>query len=378
MNEFEEVIQKLNKKSEEYNPSLLQQQRVKNLIFSKDFSKKESKTGIFNMLFLQVMKIFKSKPFWAVSGMAALLIFFGTPLLFMGNTKFENSMVPMQDRMEEPMGSPMYDMEVSNGSLNENSADSVVLDESEKKRIEAYIMDNSHNIASIDSIDEDTETPQYDRAQRRDADISITVEDFNQKYVELNNKISAIGGYVLNSNTNVSEYRSSANVTARVPVDQFDSFMNYLRSLGVKVNSENISITDKQNELTQVAKQIQEIQEKIDELNAKDELNNEEEMDLKKYKNQLENNKKNEEGIRQETEFSTVQITLETEYKYSDDDGSSESTWDEVAQSIEWIFEFWLDAAMWSVVPLLFCSPILIIVGGIVWYVKKKKNNKNN
>ena len=73
--------------------------------------------------------------------------------------------------------------------------------------------------------------------------IGIEVDKFDKCYGDLTNKVASVGGYILNVNTTVNESESYTNMQVRIPVTQFDNFLNYVRGLGT-ITSENISTQD--------------------------------------------------------------------------------------------------------------------------------------
>ncbi len=378
MNEFEQLEKKLNKISDNLAPSKLQKQRVANVIFSREYGKKESN------FYYSSMNVFKSKLFWALGGFFALGMFLIVPIVFMS---FGFVRQDARDLVISPYDSQNKSLEAGFAGENESG---IMQDEGLSATNQDFeIMDGKHVIAPApvllglenneqdryvpplyQNTKEDIVTTQDERAQLREAYINVGVEDLSVKYIELTSKISALGGYLKSSDVNFSTDYGYANIVVRVPVEVFDEFANFVRGLG-EVSSESIQILDKQSELTEVQERISNAQAKIEELEAKNVLTNEEKNELMSMKNSLEFDQNNETQLKKETEFSTVIVYLTSEI-----DGSSiGSVWKDVADTLLYVLKFWASALMWSLVPLTFIAPVVIVVVLIVKVVKRKKKN---
>jgi hypothetical protein len=218
---------------------------------------------------------------------------------------------------------------------------------------------------------EDTETPMDQRAQIRDASISLVVENFQSSYEMISNKVSSVGGYFVTIDTNSSEYNNYSSMQVRLPVDQFDGFLSFLRSSG-EVTSESINIVDKQNEITQYLSQIQLNQSRIDELTSKVNLTQIEKDELDRLKRDVENTQEKLDGVKQKTDFATVWVYLNSSSIIEDDDWSAGGTWEQVVEAIKFVFQFWVSAGMWLLVPLTCLLPIALVIL-LVRFVRSKK-----
>ncbi|MBD3362907.1 DUF4349 domain-containing protein [Candidatus Dojkabacteria bacterium] len=383
---FNDTIKKFQRYSEDLSPSKQQEQRVRNAIFSNNFenSKKESTLSKFLNLFSMKNK---HKALWGVAGLFGLCIFVSLPLIFMGKMQMtkQNALPPSpperihSESQNEVMEDEMTQEYKNKETLNEpDSSDFIEMEEQES--VSGYYGTETDIMPDFDyerdgtDVPEDTKTPMYERAQKREAYIDITVDDFNNRYTEFTGKISSIGGYIQTSETNSYEDYSYGNFTIRVPVAKFDEMMDFLRNLGVSINSENITITDKQNELTHVSKKIEDNEAQIKTLKDKDYLTNEEKEKLARLERELESDKKEQKEILEETEFSTISVYMRTE-DIKEDEWSISNTFSEVLRTLEYIVQFWINVALWSLVPLAFFLPVVIGIVLLIKLLKKKRRN---
>lgn len=378
MEEYNDIIEKLNNESKKFEPTSSNFSRVKNIVFAQNYTNK-SNTSYFNLLLNNIMDILKSKLFWGVGTMSILTILFvvpfiGSAFLFSNVSNKEALLPPIQEPSNNVMRDETLNMgtggspKQSEPALYAESADTLV----QEKMGSSYVpMPTSTGFPGDSDFAEDTKTKQQDRAQLRDANLSIIVDDFQSKYVNLTNEVSASGGYVQSSNVSTYDDYSYGTFVVRVPVEKFDQFVNYVRKLGLKVTSESIGIIDRQNELTQVIKTIEDKQAKIKEFEAKKELNNTEKSDLARLKVEVEKDQTKQESIKQETEFSTVSV-----YMTSQKDETVNSTWDEVVEGLKWVYNFWTNVILKSLIPIAFCLPVIILVGILVVSIKVMKNRK--
>lgn len=78
--------------------------------------------------------------------------------------------------------------------------------------------------------DEQQAATNFDRLVIRNAQISLAVEDVGFAVGAVRDLALAKGGFVFSSNSNVEDERQYAQVTLKVPADQFDATMNDLRN----------------------------------------------------------------------------------------------------------------------------------------------------
>jgi hypothetical protein len=382
--QIDEMEQQLNKLSENLRPDESSKIRVQNLVFGR-FQAKTCKRTQFNFLDFIYMRIFKNKAVVTFAVACFACIIFTVPLLWMGLTQNKSQLGIDKSKKEislmytEPYSEQEKDEYYSQEMLESETVGSLSKNE---EMVDKYEVDSMREPSMpypssgyIDTKDEDTITPQRDRAQRRDAYISFSVENFTQRQVEITDKISAVGGYLAQTNTSTSGDYSYGSFTVRVPVGSFDDFMNFLRKLAVKIDSENISITDRQNELTQVTKTIQTQTSRIEELEAKTNPTQDEKNELSKLKKELEASQSQQDAIKEETEFSTVEI-----YMSSQEEGTQPTqglnlrgTIEQVLDTLLFIVKFWANVIIWLIVPVAFFAPVVFVVWLVVKIITRKK-----
>lgn len=74
--------------------------------------------------------------------------------------------------------------------------------------------------------------------------MSIHVENVSQTIEKVKGTLSEIGGYVVNVNLSRPEFGENATLTARVPAEQMENFLAFVRGNAVKVVSEDLNGSD--------------------------------------------------------------------------------------------------------------------------------------
>lgn len=91
-----------------------------------------------------------------------------------------------------------------------------------------------------------TDTP--DRKVVLNSNFSLLVKDVTESIDQIKAKVAQVSGFVIDVSIYRGESSESANLTLRIPSDSVDEVTKYLKSVSVKVVSENVSgkdITDK-------------------------------------------------------------------------------------------------------------------------------------
>ncbi|MBT3315620.1 MAG: DUF4349 domain-containing protein [Anaerolineae bacterium] len=120
------------------------------------------------------------------------------------------------------------------------------------------------------------EAAQQERLVIKNADLSITVDDPEEKIVAISALADSLGGHVVNSNTYQSYADSGAQVpegsiTIRVPSEDLDDALKKIKADAVEVNSENVSgedVTDQYVDLQSRLKAKKAAEEKLLEIMA--------------------------------------------------------------------------------------------------------------
>lgn len=90
-------------------------------------------------------------------------------------------------------------------------------------------------------------TPQLNVTDRKvvtESNLSLLVKDVSKTITDIQDAIELTGGYMVNRNIYSPEEKSSGYITVRVPTEKVDTILIKVKSLAVKVVSENIKGTD--------------------------------------------------------------------------------------------------------------------------------------
>ncbi len=83
-----------------------------------------------------------------------------------------------------------------------------------------------------------------DRMIVQESNLSLLVNDVGKVITDIKNKASNLGGYFVNSNLSTPDSGASGQIIIRVPQNYLDETLVFLRSLAVKVVSENLQGSD--------------------------------------------------------------------------------------------------------------------------------------
>ena len=95
-----------------------------------------------------------------------------------------------------------------------------------------------------------------DRKIIQTASLDLQVEDVADAFRKVGQIASAAGGFVLESSTSYTDERPQADITIRVPAEQYESVMEELRGLAVKVEKENSKAQDVTEEYIDLQAQL--------------------------------------------------------------------------------------------------------------------------
>ena len=217
--------------------------------------------------------------------------------------------------------------------------------------------------------------------------VSLQTLEYEESAKSIHDKINQYGGFIESENSSNDDpywyYRertgSSArrtrrnlSITARIPADKFDTFMEDLKKDGqvinTSVNAENISVSYANHDASRKALEIE--QERL--LKMMDKAETIEEMiaveeRLTQVERELGNEKTVLSDMDRDVNFSTVYINLEEVFEYSET--VVEPTYGErlkraFGNAIEGFVEFWEDILLFIVgtFPFLIMLAILIVV----------------
>jgi hypothetical protein len=380
----EQTISQLQSYSDQFEPSDASYKRVKNVVFSREYTTQRS-TSISNFLDKITMRAVLPKLLMASLVSLCGIAFVAIPFISSPNTyrsdKFyeEASIQQVPVEFDNDQGGELdkeeyfgYDNKVaqydnpSNFSIDENT-DLVV-----------GASPNNGTMRSPAPVlieeNEDTTTPQEERVQSKDAYFEIDVEEFDTVYTQLIDRSTQIGGYTVETTRMTNNDVQTGYILVRVPVDSFDEYTKLVRDVSYSITVETVQILDKQNDLTALTKHIDQISNTISELEALERPTDEDLQEIERLKVQHDNQIEKKDTLEQEVAFSTVEIHIQEVMPYEDPDTwSFENSWEEVSATMVFIGTFWIDFALWTLVPLVAILPVAIIIGFVIVAVRRKR-----
>ena len=354
--------------SESLDPSPGQEVKVKEMVFAK--LKQRSK---FNLLsFVQMKDFLFKKKFIAAASLVFILlfVFVATPLIFIGGDLKE---LLLQDDGLSTIDTPNDEVKTNTSGDEEARIDS----NAGSTDADYYLPEPSP------PNEQDTKTPEIDRAKEKSGSLSIDVDDIDAKLKDVNRLIISAGGIVQSSNLNVYNSKKdlkTASIVFIVPVDKFDGVLDELKSLALEINSENISSIDRQSEVTSISQTIDELNKKIDELkkllvNEKDQysrINIQNQIDSLVL--QKEAQEKSLTELTKKTVFSKLSLTI-TEEK--SDKAEITANWEKTLESTKMIIQFWVNVGLWLIPVSILCLPPAAILAIIILVIRARRKRKS-
>lgn len=83
-----------------------------------------------------------------------------------------------------------------------------------------------------------------DRMVVQESNLSLLVKNVSQALEAIKTKATSLGGYMVDSNLSNPQEATTGQITVRIPQIKLDESLNYFRSLGIKVVSENLQGED--------------------------------------------------------------------------------------------------------------------------------------
>lgn len=114
--------------------------------------------------------------------------------------------------------------------------------------------------------------PASDSAERKvvtNSNFSLLVKNVTDSITKIKAKVDLVSGYVINTNISRGETFESATLTLRVPSNAVEDVTSYLRSISVKVVSENVSgndITDQYVDIEGRLAELQNVKAKLEQI----------------------------------------------------------------------------------------------------------------
>lgn len=279
-------------------------------------------------------------------------------------------------------------------ACSSNSESSKSSDSANYEATEKMTLNHSTEEGKIEETTEDKQATASSQSRMviYNATLDMEVKKITQVQEQITQMVKQLGGYIVEQNMSQNtEERKDSSLTIRIPQEQFHSFLNKVKKLGVKTEHQNISgqdVTEEYVDLTSRLKAKQLVEKRLTTFmnEAKDtktllEISNE----LAKVQEEIETIQGQMKYLENQTSLSTVTINLfEKTVVVPGFDNDKQNTWDQTKKqfmnSINYIAAFFSGLFILIIgnIPIL---AILALIGGIsyiVWRrVKKKINHKD-
>lgn len=358
---------KLKQMANDYDPDVLQTQRIKSEVFRKlNIEEPKKRFNIFDSIYMN------RKALLAFGSLAAVAVFIGVPLLY-NLTTVEFGMANLES--SKKTADETYNS--TGGIMSPTSIDS-------NYGYDGIVSESLEQISDIfrKSEDEDTTTEESERAKEKFAELFLRVEDISQSITDVYELTATVEGYVINSYYDSDIQNGYGEVSIRVPSDKFDFTVKELRGMAVEVVSESTNIIDLQNQITNNENSLTELRTDLEAEYAKLETatgyeKTSIENEIKRIENQIEIIEESLSQLEQKASFSTIDI----QFTQEEFESGELSIWDTVEQAWEqalMILEFWAKAGVWLVliVPTLGLPVILFVIAKKAKKVLKNRKEK--
>lgn len=238
--------------------------------------------------------------------------------------------------------------------------------------------------------DEDgaTADSESDRMVIYTADMRISISDFKKAQDEVQSLIDETDGYVVDSSSSSSnDSEQQGQITARIPQETFDDFLDQVEEIADEVKERNVSGEDVTKEYVDLESRLdakKDVKERLESL--MDEADDSD--DLLDISNKLGDTQEEIEEIKGEMEYlenhsamSTVNIDM-TEEKVKAGDVKKQAdlnTWQKTKRALVASTNAIMTFFSGLVVFLIGFSPILvplIFIAGIIYWIYRKRKNK--
>jgi hypothetical protein len=247
------------------------------------------------------------------------------------------------------------------------------------------------NRASDDKADETTPVTTELKVTNRmviyNANLRLEVNDFKKSQKTIENLVETLAGYIVRAEIFDSERgRMEGSITARIPQEKFQSFLDKAEEMSVKVHSRNVTGEDVTEEFVDLEARLKSkrlVEERLlafmkDAKETKDLLQIS--GDLERVQGEIESILGRMKYLENQTSLSTVTLTLfENKVDIPGIEKEELNTWDKTKKQFMDSINFLLAAASGIIVFIIGNSPILIllsIIALIAWYGRKKYKEK--
>ncbi|WP_260983506.1 DUF4349 domain-containing protein [Cytobacillus oceanisediminis] len=223
------------------------------------------------------------------------------------------------------------------------------------------------------------------------AEMDITVKNFENARNSLEEKAQSYNGYIVQSDSNrYDDEQQSGMMTFRIPQEHFHAFLNDAQGLSVQVNNRRVSgqdVTEEYVDLESRLKSKKAVEARLLEF-MKDSQKTEDLLkissDLADVQEEIEQIAGRKKFLENQTAYSTVTISLqETLVAVPKIDNENLNTWQKIQKQFADNINILLAAGSGIIVFLVGNLPIILIVGtivaAIIYFVRKKnKPGQNN
>ncbi|MFB1050321.1 DUF4349 domain-containing protein [Paraliobacillus sp. JSM ZJ581] len=217
------------------------------------------------------------------------------------------------------------------------------------------------------------------------ANVSLEVKDFQGTVERLEKEINGAGGYIVSSDSyQIEKNIHEGTITARIPQEQFEDFINMVEKSDMKVTQKNISgedVTEQYVDLESRLKSKQVVEKRLLAFIEQAEKTE----DLLKISNDLANVQEEIEQItgkmnylNNKSDFATVSLHIQESRVDIVQDGDL-NTGEKVKEQMKRSVNFLLSVGSGMIVFLVGNLPILIIIaiaGGIGYFVWKRQKKQ--
>lgn len=260
-----------------------------------------------------------------------------------------------------------------------------------KQDIASIEMNNDQSSGNQNETKEDRQ--QETKAQNRmviyNASLNMEVKKLTEVQKKVSQLVNQTGGYIVQQNIYQNdEERQESSLTARIPQEHFQSFLEKVKKLGIKIKDENISgedVTEEYVDLNSRLKSKKLVEKRLTQFmnKAKDtktllQISNE----LAKVQEEIETIEGKIKYIENQTSLSTVTITLiENKVVVPGLENDKLNTWEKTKKqfmnSINFIISFFSGLFIFIIgyFPVILILGIIGAIITIVWKRMKKKSD---
>ncbi len=245
---------------------------------------------------------------------------------------------------------------------------------------EAEVADAGSAVADKEA-DNPVEGSDVDRKIVYTSYVSIETKKFDDDLAKIKQMVSDNGGYFENTSVNGNQDQGNrhANLTARIPADKYDGFMNSVGDVG-SLTSKDESVDDITSNYVDVESRLKSLNTKLERLqeleqsadNVTDLLEIEDRINDVQY--EIENYTAQLKVYDNEIDYSTVSINLNEVATYTPI--KKESFWHKLAEAFGGSFRGFVAFLQQLVIFIIYLIPYIIIVGIILFIVIKVRKKK--